>query len=391
VATGRNGDTVMGSQEAHMEAKLLAAAQEWRTTFDAVSDGVSLLDRENRILRCNQAMAGMLGKPFSEIIGRPCWELVHGTSGPIEGCPFLRMSETHHRENMVLPLSGRCFNVAVDPLLDGDGDLVGAVHIMADITEQVQAEEALRRACDELEFRVKERTAELAAVNEQLKAEITERKRVEELIQASLREKEVLLREIHHRVKNSLQVISSLLDLTSLRALDQQAIGLLIDARARIHTMALIHLQLYQSERFDRIDMGSHARELVDYLSQAFATKSRWITPVVEPSDVYLPITQAIPCALVLNEVISNAFKHAFREEQEGIIEISIRREADDTITLRVKDDGIGLPEAIGIETTDSLGLKLIRNLVQEQLRGRLQVKRDRGTEIAVEFPVLKE
>ena len=383
---------MMGSQEAHIEAKLLAAAQEWRTTFDTIGDAVCLLDRENRILRCNQAMAGMLGKPFSEIIGRPCWELVHGTSGPIEGCPFLRMSETHHGENMVLPLSDRWFNVAVDPLLDGDGNLVRAVHIMSDITERVQEEEALRRAHDELEIRVQQRTAELAAANNQLDVEITERKRAEEQILTALREKEVLLREIHHRVKNNLQVISSLLDLTSLRALDQQAIDLLTDARARIHTMALIHLQLYQSERFDQIDMENHVRELVNYLSQAFATKSRWITPVVEPSDVYLSITQAIPCALVLNEVISNAFKHAFQEGQKGTIEVSMQRSANDTILLRVKDDGIGLPEEIDIDTTNSLGLKLIENLVQEQLRGRLQIiKRSKGTEVAIEFPILKE
>jgi two-component sensor histidine kinase len=177
----------------------------------------------------------------------------------------------------------------------------------------------------------------------------------------------------------------------SLRTADQQTIDFLTDARAKVHTMALIHSQLYQSERVDQIDMGNHAWELVNYLSQVYATKSRLITPVIEPSDVYLSITQAIPCALILNEVISNAFKHAFQEGQKGTIEISIRREANDTIFLRVKDDGIGLPEAIDVDTTGSLGLKLIRNLVQEQLKGRLQIKRDKGTEVAVEFPILKE
>ena len=220
-------------------------------------------------------------------------------------------------------------------------------------------------------------------------SDITERKRAEEQIQASLREKEVLLREIHHRVKNNLQVISSLLDMSSMRTDDRQTIAFFTDARAKVHTMALIHAQLYQSERFDQIDMGSHAWQLVNYLAQVYTTKSRLITLVIEPSDVYLSVTQAIPCALVLNEVISNAFKHAFEEGQKGTIEISIQRSADDMILLRVKDDGIGLPEGIDFDKADTLGLKLVRNLAQEQLKGIIQVKRDRGTEFIIEFPVM--
>ncbi len=123
------------------EAELQAAAQQWRTTFDAISDTVCLMDIEGRILRCNEAMMKLLGKPFSEIVGHRCWELVHGTSEPIEGCPIPRMRESRRRETLVLPVGERWFHVSVDPLPDEAGKLMGAVHIMTDITERKRAEE----------------------------------------------------------------------------------------------------------------------------------------------------------------------------------------------------------------------------------------------------------
>jgi PAS domain S-box-containing protein len=220
--------------------------------------------------------------------------------------------------------------------------------------------------------------------------DIDKQKRAQEQIQASLREKEVLLKEIHHRVKNNLQVISSLLDMTGMRIHDQQANDLITDARSKIHTMALIHTRLYRSERFDQIDMRNHILELVGYLSQIYSEREG-ITPVVEPTTVNLAITQAIPCALVLNEVISNAFKHAFKQGQKGMIEISIKRSDSDTIFIRVKDDGIGIPEEVDIYKTDSLGLKLLRNLVHNQLKGKIDLKRDKGTEFIIEFKTLEE
>jgi len=221
--------------------------------------------------------------------------------------------------------------------------------------------------------------------------DITERKLAEERIQTSLKEKEVLLKEVHHRVKNNLQIISSLLDLSRRRTDNQEAVDLLSDARARIHTMALIHTQLYQSDRFDRIDMGRHIQELFDFLAAIYATKSRFVTCHAKPSDVFLELTQAIPCSRVLNELISNAFKHAFKEGQKGTIEASIQRAADDTILIKVKDDGKGIPEEIDIDRTNSLGFKLAGNLVRSQLRGKIRVERNGGTEIVIEFNTSKE
>jgi len=128
------------------EEALLNAAQQWRTTFDGISDIVCLLDLEGRILRCNKAMVNLLRKPFSEIIGRPHWEIIHGTTAPIKESPFERMKETRCRETAILPIGDRWFNIAVDPLLDEVGGLLGTVHIMSDITERKRADEALRRS-----------------------------------------------------------------------------------------------------------------------------------------------------------------------------------------------------------------------------------------------------
>jgi len=220
--------------------------------------------------------------------------------------------------------------------------------------------------------------------------DITKRKLAEEQIKASLKEKEVLLKEIHHRVKNNLQVISSLLDMRIMRTDNQQVIDLFEDTRSKIHTMALIHTQLYRSERFDQINMGSHVQELVDYLRQIYAKSDVSITPVIEHSDVYLSITQAIPCALVLNELVSNAFKHAFKGRKEGEIGICLKREDHNKVFLKVKDNGIGIPEEIDIFKTNSLGFKLMRNTVQQQLMGKIHIERGLGTSIIVEFKILE-
>lgn len=217
-----------------------------------------------------------------------------------------------------------------------------------------------------------------------------ERKQAMEQIKASLNEKEVLLKEIHHRVKNNLQIISSLLDMSRLQLHDKQAIELFTDASAKINTMGLIHLQLYKSERFDHIEMGNHIQEIFSHLSKVYAAE-KWISHTIEVSVVYLPLTQAIPCALVLTELISNTFKHAFKGRQQGTIKISMEKSARDSIVIKVRDDGIGFSEGVDIFKSDNLGLKLVKNLVQKQLKGKIQVKhKKKGTDFITKFKIME-
>jgi two-component sensor histidine kinase len=237
---------------------------------------------------------------------------------------------------------------------------------------------------DHLEDLVTERTKQLINANMLLEREIGERLNAEKNLKISLEEKTALLGEIHHRVKNNLQVISSLLYMSEKRTIDQKAIDLLSEAQAKIYTMALIHSQLYESDRFDQIDMEKHGRDIISHLATLY-NRNKHIDFVVYPSEIYISVTQAVPFALALNELISNSFKHAFKDNQKGTIEVSMK-ESKGTISLEVKDDGVGIPGDIDIYKADSLGLKLVRNLVERQLKGKLQIKQNNGTEVLIEF-----
>ncbi|MFH0996164.1 MAG: histidine kinase dimerization/phosphoacceptor domain -containing protein [Pseudomonadota bacterium] len=253
-----------------------------------------------------------------------------------------------------------------------------------EIQQHHQSEMALQKAHDELERRVVERTADLSASNSQLKLEIEERLAAEERLRSALAEKEVLLKEVHHRVKNNLQIISSLLDMNRSRCGDQRVSETLSGACSRIHTMAMIHNQLCQSSRFDRINMQDYIRELATHLSQVYGKTGR-VSMDIRVEDISLSLIQAMPCALIFNELISNSFKHAFKPDQIGIIAIFMSA-VDRTISVQFQDDGIGIPEEMDLLEAKSLGMKLINTLVVKQLKGSLRICRNPGMEIVFNF-----
>lgn len=213
-----------------------------------------------------------------------------------------------------------------------------------------------------------------------------ERKRAEAVIRASLHEKEELLREIHHRVKNNLQIISSLLDMQVMRTEDEKVVDALLDSRSRIQTMALIHTQLYQSEDLAQVEMGNTISKLVEDLLQIYVKEETKVSSVVTAEGVLLPISQAVPLGLIINELVSNALKYAFADTKKGRIEISMRELAGDFIVLTVKDDGIGIPGDFELAKTQTLGLKLVRTLAERQLKGELTLNRDEGTKFYIKY-----
>jgi len=219
--------------------------------------------------------------------------------------------------------------------------------------------------------------------------DVTDHRVAQKQLKKSIKEKEYLLQEIHHRVKNNLQVISSILDMSSMRINNPHARHLIKDAQSKIQTMAFIHSQLYQSERFDQIKMRDHIIELIKYLQAVYAQEKK-ISYHLNILDVNLPLTQAIPCALVLNELISNAFKHAFKKRKQGTIEVTMKILAG-YVFLTVRDDGVGIQNGINIYETQSLGMKLVRNLVQKQLKGKLEMIRKKYTEFNIEFPAYSQ
>lgn len=245
--------------------------------------------------------------------------------------------------------------------------------------------EALRTAHGELEVRVQERTAELAEVNTVLRSEIVERSRAEERIKASLKEKEILLKEIHHRVKNNLQVISSLLSLQAETTKDTQALAALRESRNRVHSMAVIHETLYQSKDLAQVDFATYTEKLVNHLQRSLHVNSQLVTLEINVNNVSLSIDTAIYCGLIINELISNSFKYAFPDGRVGKIVISLSMQENAGLSLEVCDNGVGISEDIDIAKTESLGLQLV-TMLTEQLSGTLELDRHAGTRFKIMF-----
>ena len=214
---------------------------------------------------------------------------------------------------------------------------------------------------------------------------ITERKQAEEQIRTSLQEKELLLKEIHHRVKNNLQIISSLLSLQAQQIHDEEVLEMFSNSQNRVTSMALIHEKLYRSDELTGVNFAEYIETLTANLFQSYQVSTQHLQLRVEVQDIFLEIDEAIPCGLVINELILNALKHAFPGGREGEIYINLNRREDGRYLLIVKDSGVGLPEDIDIATLDSLGLKLVDILVH-QLQGSVEIIRSNGTEFRIEF-----
>jgi len=225
---------------------------------------------------------------------------------------------------------------------------------------------------------------QLALVIENAKLFLS-RKESEEKISASLKEKEILLKEVHHRVKNNLQIISSLLNLQSLSLKENNLIDVFKDSQNRVRTMALIHEKLYQSNSFARIDFGSYLKSLADYLFRSYNINPTIVKLEIEIINIYLQTDSAIACGLIINEFISNSLKYAFPEGRTGLIRITMTETILKNIILSYYDDGVGIPIEISISNTKTLGLKLV-SLLTNQLNGKITLDRTNGTMFVLEF-----
>lgn len=208
-------------------------------------------------------------------------------------------------------------------------------------------------------------------------------------IDASLKEKELLLREIHHRVKNNMQLISSMLRLQSKYISDKKDIEIFEDCRARIKSMALIHEKLYKSKDLSHIDFKLYIRDLAKELYRSYVVDKSIIELNIDVENVFLGIDTAIPCGLIINELISNSLKHAFPEGIKGEISITFRLVDNYDLELIVSDNGIGLPKDLNLQNTGSLGLELV-NTLANQVDGELEVNRTGGTRFKIKFKELK-
>lgn len=349
------------------EAGLRHSEQNLATTINSIGDAVIATDGAGLVTRMNPIAEALTGWPLKKARGRHLGEIFHiinevtreKAKDPVDRvlCQGKILRLANHTLLVSRDGTEHPIGDSAAPIVDKHGGkILGIVLVFRDLTREMQAQQALRQR---------------------------------EEIAISLKQKELLIKEVHHRIKNNLQVVSSLLDMKSMRTENQAAQDVLTDARSKIHTMALVHSQLYESERFDRINMKIHVRDLLDHLNHVYGTGTLAISVVDE--NIFLPSTQAIPLAFVLNELISNAIKHAFPAGKSGRIEISVKRSNDEDMVVSIRDDGIGLPDEFELDGAESMGMKLVRQLVRHQLGGRIRVLRNKGTEFVIEFNAGRE
>jgi len=218
-----------------------------------------------------------------------------------------------------------------------------------------------------------------------VKEDITEQKLKDERLQNSLKEKELMLREIHHRVKNNLQIISSLLKLQATYITDESSLEFFRISQDRVKSMALIHQQLYRSNDLSSINFGDYLRNLTTHLFQAYGVNEGNIRLTIDAKNIYIGIDTAIPCGLLINELISNSLKHAFPGNRKGKINVKMEIIEENKFSLIISDNGIGFPEDIDFRNTKSLGMQLVITLT-DQIDGKIELIRGNGTTFKITF-----
>lgn len=213
---------------------------------------------------------------------------------------------------------------------------------------------------------------------------ITKRVEAENRLKESLTEKEILLSEIHHRVKNNLQIISSLLNLQKGYVEGEESVNILKESQGRVRTMAMIHEKLYQSPTFSNVPIKEYVIELVSSILYSYGISKDMVHQEFDVEDLKVDIDTALPLGLIINELVTNSMKYAFPQKR-GTLKIQFKLRSNDDYQLVVADDGVGLPEDINIETVDSLGLQLVNTLVN-QLDGELKIDRSNGTKFQITF-----
>jgi PAS domain S-box-containing protein len=338
------------------EETLREAQRFLSNVFSSIQDGISILDTELNILQVNSTMERWYAHTTS-FKGRKCYEVYHGRKERCVVCPTHDSLQSGQSANAVVPKIGPggavigWLDLFTFPLIDtATGKMRGVIEYVRDITPRKQAEEDLR---------------------------------------ASLHEKEILLKEIHHRVKNNMQVISSLLSLQSRHLTDKAAIEMFRESQQRIRSMALVHEKLYQSKDLSRIDFSKYIESLIMFLFQSYRVNSDLVRMKTEVRDVLLDINSAIPCGLIINELVMNALKHAFPGGRKGEIIVSLRPSGDDKFILSVSDDGVGFPAGLDFHKTETLGMQLVTMLV-DQLDGTISLGGNPGTRFEVVFRELK-
>ena len=329
--------------------------ERFRRVVEYAPSAMVMIDRGGRIVLVNAQTEQLFGYPRGALIGQPMEMLVPER---------LRAEHVHDRDGFFALPQARPMGVGRDLYARRADGSEFAVEIGLNPIETEEGVMVLASIVD-----------------------VTERLRQRENLENALREKTVLLNEVHHRVKNNLQVISSLLNLQATQADDARLRAMLTESQGRVRAMALTHQLLYERKDYTRIDFGEYIERLAQLLLGSYRQSSAHIAlrRVLPDAPQFLDFERAIPCGLAVNELVTNAFKHAFPDRRSGEVRIELHAEGGE-FELVVADDGVGLPEGYDLTSVNSLGLQLVP-LFAEQLGGRFTVEHGQGARFSLRFP----
>ncbi len=359
--------------------------------LSGLQDPVAVTNRRQQILYVNPKMRSLLGSRYSRIAGRE-FKTVFPKLGNLTGV----LSDTSfHRE--VVFFGAVTYDLHILPVFDRLGREKQKILMFHDISRLEVTERNLKRIRKQIEREVVSRVKELKSMNEVLKEsnqalidEIAQRRKAERMINTALDEKNILIGEIHHRVKNNLQIIISLLNLQKRYFDDERIREVFLTTVNRIRSIGMIHEKLYKAQDLANTDIAEYIDDLSHYLIHSFAEKGNDIILRVDVEKIYLDLNRSILCGLIINELVSNSMKHAFGgmtgkkagTQNQIVIRLIIQ---DEDLVLIVRDNGKGISPDIDVGNVESLGMKIITTLVK-QLKGRIEFKNDRGTEVKISF-----
>lgn len=323
------------------EEEIKSAAAKWQTTFNAMNDAVTLIDNNGIVLQCNQSYLNSLGKTETEILGKHCWEIIHGTNKPIDGCPYVKMKKSFHRESLLLPVDDKWFNVIVDPIFDTYNNLISAVHIMTDITERKQAEERLKKYQDHLEEMVKERTIELEENTKSLKSanlKLQELNRLKSMFVASMSH------ELRTPLNSIIGFTGIILQGKAGKINEEQRKQLTMVQNSANHFLNLIN------DVLDTIKIEAGEMELcIKEFDLAFLSQEVMNSFTVAAEEKGLKLLFRTPSTLLVKsdkqrtkQILVNFISNALKFTDRGKIEIKIVKK-DESAEISVRDTGSGI------------------------------------------------
>lgn len=327
----------------------------------------------------NPAFARLVGCSADDLIGKSLVDFAYHDDQKILRDAEIRLlaGETPTCEMRLIGFEGKVLYIQITgtPRLS-EGKVVGSFAVITDLTDHY---------ADELELRVYERTAELAKTNEILLIEIIKRKRAEEMLSMSLAEKETLLREIHRKVKNNLQLISSLLYIQSTRAMDERPLDIIKDCQNRVKSMAIVHEKLSNSQNLTKVYLEDYVKSLVESLYQLYGIRRDRIDLNLNIDKIMIGVDTAVACGFVINELVSNSLKHAFPGARKGKINIEFHSEGENGFRMVIEDNGIGFRK--GLAKSNALGLQLV-GAVMTHIDGSIKLDSIGGTRLEIAFHV---